>query len=54
MNVPLYGLLGVAAAVLVYVVGIGMIAKLFVCLLALILGYDPNSHLMFQYRDILR
>ncbi|XP_043510424.1 sorting nexin-13-like isoform X2 [Frieseomelitta varia] len=38
MNVPLYGLLGVAAAVLVYVVGIGMIAKLFVCLLALILG----------------
>ncbi|KOX75581.1 Sorting nexin-13 [Melipona quadrifasciata] len=38
MNVLLYGLLGVAAAVLVYVVGIGMIAKLFVCLLALILG----------------
>lgn len=54
MNVPLYGLLGVATAVFVYVVGIGMIAKLFVCLLALLLGYDPNSHLMFQYQDILR
>lgn len=40
MNVPLYGLLGVVAALLVYIVGIGMIVKLFICLLALILGYD--------------
>lgn len=38
MNVPLYGLLGVVAALLVYIVGIGMIVKLFICLLALILG----------------
>ncbi|XP_076756780.1 sorting nexin-13 [Xylocopa sonorina] len=38
MNVLLYGLLGVAAALLVYLVGIGMIVKLFACLIALVLG----------------
>ncbi|KOC61655.1 Sorting nexin-13 [Habropoda laboriosa] len=38
MNVPLYGLLGVATALFVYLVGIGTIVKLFICLLALILG----------------
>ncbi|XP_033337344.1 sorting nexin-13 isoform X1 [Megalopta genalis] len=50
MNVPLYGLLGVATALLVYLIGIGIIAKLSICLLALILGivtcvyrtYGPN------------
>ncbi|XP_029054590.1 sorting nexin-13-like isoform X1 [Osmia bicornis bicornis] len=38
MNVPLYGFLGVAATLLVYLVGFGTIVKLFICLLALILG----------------
>ncbi|CAK9818287.1 Sorting nexin-13 [Anthophora quadrimaculata] len=38
MNVPLYGLVGVAVALFVYLVGIGIIVKLFICLLALILG----------------
>ncbi|XP_031846368.1 sorting nexin-13 [Nomia melanderi] len=50
MNVPLYGLLGVVTALLIYLVGIGTIVKLFICLLALILGtitcvfrtYGPN------------
>lgn len=39
MNVSLYGLLGVVTALLIYLVGIGTIVKLFICLLALILGY---------------
>ncbi|XP_076651787.1 sorting nexin-13 isoform X2 [Halictus rubicundus] len=50
MNVPLYGLFGVVTALFVYLVGIGTITKLFICLLALILGtitcvfrtYGPN------------
>ncbi|XP_076638982.1 sorting nexin-13 isoform X1 [Colletes latitarsis] len=50
MNVPLYGLLGVAAALFVYLVGCGTIVKLFICLIALLLGtitcvfrtYGPN------------
>ncbi|XP_053985689.1 sorting nexin-13-like isoform X1 [Hylaeus volcanicus] len=50
MNIPLYGLLGVAAALFIYLVGIGTIVKLFICLIALLLGtitcifrtYSPN------------
>ncbi|XP_003707531.2 sorting nexin-13 isoform X1 [Megachile rotundata] len=38
MNIPLYGFLGVAVTLLVYLIGFGMIVKLFICLLALILG----------------
>lgn len=38
MNVPLYGVLGAAAALLAYIFGIGTIVKLLVCLLVLILG----------------
>lgn len=38
MNVPLYGVLGAAVTLLVYILGIGTIVKLFICLLALILG----------------
>ncbi|XP_076236973.1 sorting nexin-13 isoform X2 [Calliopsis andreniformis] len=38
MNVPLYGLLGVATTLFVYLVGIGAIVKLFICFIALILG----------------
>lgn len=48
MNVPLYGLLGVVAALLVYIVGIGMIVKLFICLLALILGYDSIVIILYS------
>lgn len=48
MNVPLYGLLGVVAALLVYIVGIGMIVKLFICLLALILGYDSIVVILYS------
>lgn len=43
MNVPLYGLLGVAAAILIYIVGLGMIVKLFICLITLILGYNSDT-----------
>ncbi|XP_014481549.1 PREDICTED: sorting nexin-13-like [Dinoponera quadriceps] len=50
MNVPLYGVLGAAATLLAYILGIGTVVKLLVCLLALILGaltciyrtYAPN------------
>ncbi|XP_012528442.2 sorting nexin-13 isoform X1 [Monomorium pharaonis] len=50
MNIPLYGVLGAAATLLAYIFGIGTIVKLFICLLALILGtliciyrtYSPN------------
>ncbi|KAL6437310.1 hypothetical protein ACFW04_005074 [Cataglyphis niger] len=50
MNVPLYGVLGAAAILFAYILGIETIAKLLVCLLALILGtliciyrtYSPN------------
>lgn len=38
MNVPLYGVLGAAAILLAYILGIETVAKLLVCLLALILG----------------
>ncbi|KAL6259662.1 hypothetical protein P5V15_009578 [Pogonomyrmex californicus] len=50
MNVPLYGVLGATATLLAYILGIGTIVKLLICLLALILGtliciyrtYSPN------------
>ncbi|XP_018371189.1 PREDICTED: sorting nexin-13-like isoform X1 [Trachymyrmex cornetzi] len=50
MNVPLFGVLGVAVTLLVYIFGIGTIIKLSICLLTLILGtliciyrtYSPN------------
>jgi len=38
MNVPLYGVLGAAATLFAYILGIGTIVKLFICLLVLILG----------------
>lgn len=53
MNVPLYGLLGVVAALLVYIVGIGMIVKLFICLLALILGYDSIVVILYSVYFIM-
>ncbi|XP_020290233.1 sorting nexin-13-like isoform X2 [Pseudomyrmex gracilis] len=50
MNVPLYGVLGASVTLLAYILGIGTIVKLLICLLALILGtlicvyktYSPN------------
>lgn len=53
MNVPLYGLLGVAAALLIYIIGIGMILKLFICLLALILGYDSFAFKILMLKTLI-
>lgn len=38
MNVPLYGVLGASVTLLAYILGIGTIVKLLICLLALLLG----------------
>ena len=47
MNLPLYGTLGVAAALLVYLVGIETIVKLFLCLVVVILGTITGVYRMY-------